>query len=86
MGLVSELVARDQLMERARALAAQLSALSPTSLLSTKRLLREFSEVEINREIELAVLANARIRSTADFHEGVTAFLEKRKPVWRGAL
>lgn len=84
LGLVNEVVARDQLQDRARALAAQLSALSPTSLQSTKRLLREFSESEITREIELAVLANARIRSTADFHEGITAFLEKRKPVWRG--
>ena len=84
LGLVNEVVARDRLQERARELAAQLSTLSPTSLLSTKRLLREFSENDINREIELAVLANARIRSTADYHEGVTAFLEKRKPVWRG--
>jgi methylglutaconyl-CoA hydratase len=84
LSLVTELVARDRLQERVRELAEQLCALSPTSLVSTKRLLREFSENEINREIELAVLANARIRSTADFHEGITAFLEKRKPVWRG--
>jgi methylglutaconyl-CoA hydratase len=85
LGLVNEVVARERLQERARELAAQLSALSPTSLQSTKRLLREFCENDINREIELAVLANARIRSTADYHEGVTAFLEKRKPVWRQA-
>ena len=86
LGMANELVARDRLQERARELAVQLSALSPTSLASTKRLLREFTENEINREIELAVLANARIRSTADFHEGLSAFLEKRKPVWRGML
>jgi len=28
--------------------------------------------------------ANAVSRQTADFHEGITAFLEKRKPVWPG--
>ena len=84
MGLVNEVVPDGQLLERTRALAAQLIAGSPTTLLFTKRLLREFSESEIDREIELAIQENARIRSTVDFREGVTAYLEKRKPMWRG--
>ena len=83
-GLLNEIVPREKLLDRARDLAAQLIALSPSSLLFTKRLLRDYSEAEIDREIDLAVQANAKIRSTEDFREGVTAYLEKRKPRWGG--
>src|SRR6202158_780381 len=44
MGLVSEIVPREKLLDRARELAAQLLTVSPTSLLYTKRLLHELSE------------------------------------------
>ncbi|HEV2495293.1 MAG TPA: enoyl-CoA hydratase-related protein [Terriglobia bacterium] len=84
LGLVNEVVPLDKLLERAHALAEELLASSPTSLIYTKRLLRELGEKELDRELELALQENARIRSTADFREGLTAFLEKRKPVWRG--
>src|SRR2546426_3553874 len=84
LGLVNEVAPQDRLLERARELAAELLAASPTSLIYTKRLFRELSKEEVDRELELALQENARIRSTADFREGLTAFLEKRKPVWRG--
>ena len=84
MGLVTELVSRVKLLPRAAERAGQLLRSSPVSLQSTKRLLRQFSEAELDRETNLAVQASASIRSTADFREGLTAFLEKRKPVWRG--
>ena len=82
LGLVSEIVAPERLMERARELAAELLENSPSSLACSKRLFSAFSSAELDREIELAVQENARIRSTPDFSEGLAAFLEKRKPVW----
>lgn len=82
LGLVSEIVAAEKLMDRARELAAQVLENSPTSLTYTKRLLSSLSQHDIDRGLELAVEANARVRSTPDFHEGLSAFLEKRKPVW----
>ena len=84
LGLVNEVAPQERLLERARELAAELLAASPTSLIYTKRLFRELSKEQLDRELELALQENARIRSTADFREGLTAFLDKRKPVWRG--
>jgi methylglutaconyl-CoA hydratase len=84
MGLVNEVVPEERLMARAHELASALLEVSPTSLRHTKRLLADFSQKELDRELEAAIQENARIRSTADFREGLSAFLEKRKPHWRG--
>jgi methylglutaconyl-CoA hydratase len=84
LGLVNEVVPADKLMSRAKELAAELAALSPLALVHTKRLIVSFSERELDHQLEHAIAASAEMRGTADFHEGVAAFLEKRKPVWRG--
>ena len=83
MGLVNEVIPPDALLPRARELGSHLAALSPVALASTKRLLLQFSQDEINRNIELALEASAQVRATADFREGLAAFLEKRKPNWK---
>ena len=82
LGLVTEVVSAERLMERTRELAGQLGGYSPTGLIYTKRFLTDLNKHELDRELELAIQENARIRSTPDFYEGLTAFLEKRKPVW----
>ncbi len=83
IGLITEVVPSGQLLDRARQLAAQLCENSPTSIAYTKRLLNEFGRARIDHELELAVQENAVIRSTVDFREGLAAFLEKRRPLWR---
>lgn len=82
IGLITEMVPGDKLLGRARELAAQLIENSPTSLAYTKRLLSDIFRSRLERDLELAMKENARIRSTADFREGLAAFLEKRKAVW----
>ncbi len=84
IGLVTEVVPPEQLMDSARELAAALIASSPTSLARTKQLLCRYAEDEIDRQLAIAIEENARIRSTADFREGLASFLEKRKPNWSG--
>lgn len=80
LGLVSEVV--DDLPGRLKALAERLAANSPASLRATKKLLAEQNRIWMDAAIRLAMEANAAARETADFHEGVAAFLEKRKPEW----
>ncbi len=84
MGLVSEIVPPENLMARARELAALLMENSPSSLRATKQLLTDHARAELDAQIDAAVRENAAIRTTADFREGITSFLEKRKPVWTG--
>ena len=84
MGLVTEIVAPENLMIRARELAALLMENSPASLRATKQLLTGHARADLDAQIESAVRENAAIRTTADFREGISSFLEKRKPVWTG--
>ena len=84
MGLINEIVPLESLLARAQELAAILMANSSASLRATKQLLTDHAGAELDAQIDSAVRENAAIRSTADFREGITAFLEKRKPVWTG--
>ena len=76
------MVPPERLLQRARELAADLLQNSPASLLATKRLLSNYLVAPLNGQLEAAVQENARIRTTDDFREGVSSFLEKRKPNW----
>jgi methylglutaconyl-CoA hydratase len=82
IGLINEIVLEEVLLDRARELASQLMENSPASLVSTKRLLSDHARVELDAQIRSAVRENAAIRATSDFREGISSFLEKRKPRW----
>jgi len=83
-GLVNEVVTPENLLPRARQLAKQIMENSPSSVRLTKQLINGFIREDLDRQIAQAVEDNARIRTTADFREGITSFLEKRKPQWSG--
>ena len=82
LGLVNEVVAHGELMTRVQDLAEALLANSPESLRATKGLLTAQNRGWLDAAIDAALQANAASRETADFREGVAAFLEKRKPKW----
>jgi methylglutaconyl-CoA hydratase len=84
LGLITQVVPAKELMIAAQILAANLLECSPASLHMTKKLLCNFAAPEIDRGLELAKSESARIRSTEDFQEGLSSFLEKRRPRWSG--
>ena len=84
IGLVNEVVDPGQLMARARELAALLRENSPASMRATKALINGFIGKDLDRQFAESITQNAQARTTADFREGVTSFLEKRKPKWTG--
>ena len=82
LGLVTEVMAEEELESRVEGFAKLLMENSPVSMRATKALLAEQNRVWLDAAIEAAMAANAKARETVDFREGVAAFLEKRKPRW----
>ena len=80
IGLVSEIVAAEALGERADALARTVAGLAPLTLRSTKLALRKLQGSVAEDEALILMCYQS-----ADFREGMEAFMGKRAPVWRGA-
>jgi methylglutaconyl-CoA hydratase len=82
IGLVTEVVAEGELMTRVESLAASLLRNSPESMGAVKKLLSSFAKERLDRDLARAIRWNEKIRNSAEFHEGLQAFLDKRQPVW----
>jgi enoyl-CoA hydratase/carnithine racemase len=85
LGLVNEVVEPDELEDHVMELAAEIAANAPLSLAGNKRMLRALRThtLPADLERELIELRESCFRSE-DFREGIRAFAEKRRPVWRG--
>jgi 2-(1,2-epoxy-1,2-dihydrophenyl)acetyl-CoA isomerase len=84
LGLCVDVVPPDQLMSRAIELAGQLADLVPDSLVTTRRLIRNASASSLEEALAAEQAEQGRLGKTPEHKEGVMAFLEKRKPDFRG--
>jgi methylglutaconyl-CoA hydratase len=82
LGLVTEVVSGEELMQTAQALAQTLLQNSPQAMQTLKRLLARHARRRLDEELEEAIQVNAQQRATEDFKEGVRAFLQHRRAEW----
>ena len=83
-GLVSRVVPDAELMAAAKALAARIAANPPHAVRMAKRLLIEGRHSRLDTLLELSASLQALTHATGDHREAVNAFLEKRRPVFKG--
>ncbi len=84
MGLVSEIVPAGTARDRALEVAAKLAAKSPIVMKLGRDAFMRAVDADFRRSVENAAETFALIAGTEDAQEGLTAFVEKRPPIYRG--
>ena len=83
LGMVSEVVAHDQLLARAREIAALVNRNAPLAVRGTRLAIRKGLDLPLHEAEILAETFRERVLRTEDSKEGPRAFLEKRAPQWK---
>jgi methylglutaconyl-CoA hydratase len=82
IGLVTRVVAADQLEAETQKLTSHILQGAPGALMHSKRLLEQLWSTSVKQDIETAIGHHMQARESDEAKEGVAAFLEKRKPRW----
>jgi enoyl-CoA hydratase len=85
LGLVERIVPHDKLIGTARAMAASIASKGPLAVQSAKALVNLACDTPLREGCAAEAESFGACFSTHDQKEGMAAFLEKRKPSWRGA-
>ena len=84
LGLVNMVVPQDKFRETVRQFALELAQKAPVALKVAKALINKGAEISLDAAIALEREGFGVVASTEDLQEGVSAFIEKRKPVFKG--
>ena len=84
-GMIWKCVEDDKLAAEADALAAKFAAAPTKGLAKTKQLIRASSTNALDEQLDLERAAQSMLGKTADYREGVAAFMEKRTPKFTGS-
>jgi len=86
IGLINLTVPEEQLDQEVKGFIKGLTDKSPVALKLAKRAMLAGIDVDFEQALQRSeAIYNKDLMSTHDAHEGLTAFMEKRKPVWKGA-
>jgi len=84
LGLVSQVVAPEELMAAAHTLASKIAAGPPLAIRLAKRALYRNADGDLRSALEFETFAQNVCFETEDAREGIRAFMEKRPPIFRG--
>jgi enoyl-CoA hydratase len=84
MGLVNRCVPHEQLETEARRWAEELTACAPLAVGMAKRLIDQTMDVDLTTALEMMGIAQQELLASEDLKVGIRAFLQKRKPVFKG--
>jgi 2-(1,2-epoxy-1,2-dihydrophenyl)acetyl-CoA isomerase len=84
LNLVNQVVSAEELDATVQALALRLSQLPGKALASMKHMFNVHAFMGLNEALDMEVEQQTMMAKTDDFIEGVSAFIEKRKPVYQG--
>ena len=84
LGLVNMIVPADKFKETVRQFASELASKAPVALKVAKALINKGAEISLDAAITLEREGFVVVASTEDLQEGVSAFTEKRKPIFKG--
>jgi len=84
MGLANKVVPKDKLWEETLVVAKELCNRPPLALAAVKMAVNVGGEMDLDKGIDYALAEFLLLFTTEDQKEGMRAFVEKRKPVWRG--
>jgi enoyl-CoA hydratase/carnithine racemase len=84
LGLVNRVVPHDELLPAAREWAAEIASCAPVAVQATKRMMRLGLSETFEANVHHVYLQLLPLFRSEDFREGVTAFMERREPVFQG--
>ncbi|MGB8966632.1 MAG: enoyl-CoA hydratase-related protein [Candidatus Cybelea sp.] len=84
IGLVQKVVPPGELMNEAMRIANAIASKAPLAIVACKRVINNGAHLSIDDALELEALEFGTLVDTEDIKEGTGAFLEKRKPSWKG--
>jgi len=83
IGLVNTIVDPPSLLGKAREAVELIARNSPVAMSLTKGLIGDLHGLSLQEALNTALQLNALVRTSEDFKEGVSSFLEKKQPRWR---